>query len=379
VWIERPQCRTALLASAVVLAGSMVASSWRWAPPVANVLIVFGATPFITALLAALLSRRTAASPHRAAMAMASWARRFPSQLAESRPALGMAIARIVVLCMSSNYVIVRHRRDVGMAPALLLAGVMLRRVALPFAQPGNVTASEMAGCCRSVRPARRRLRFYIASLIAHPGRARRPARLLELVLGRSGCGRSTAKSRADLHAFGRRHRHRFRSANVWLDSRSVHWLRTGHDPVCKRPPVGHHVVDLSAYLAGPIAHTDGEMGARVIKVEQPRAATSAAPTRAVRTRASRPTSPRSIAASRASRLDLKRREDAPSSRSCSPSRRRGRELPPRHDGEAGYGWEQLHAKYPKLIYASASGFGHTGPNSRDPAYDMVSRAWAAS
>jgi CoA:oxalate CoA-transferase len=37
-----------------------------------------------------------------------------------------------------------------------------------------------------------------------------------------------------------------------------------------------------------------------------------------------------------------------------------------------GYGWETLHAKYPKLIYASASGFGHTGPNSKDPAYDMV-------
>src|SRR6185437_5073378 len=37
-----------------------------------------------------------------------------------------------------------------------------------------------------------------------------------------------------------------------------------------------------------------------------------------------------------------------------------------------GYGWDTLHAKYPKLIYASASGFGHTGPNSRDPAYDMV-------
>ncbi len=28
--------------------------------------------------------------------------------------------------------------------------------------------------------------------------------------------------------------------------------------------------------------------------------------------------------------------------------------------------------RYPKLIYACASGFGHTGPNSRDPAYDMV-------
>jgi CoA:oxalate CoA-transferase len=37
-----------------------------------------------------------------------------------------------------------------------------------------------------------------------------------------------------------------------------------------------------------------------------------------------------------------------------------------------GYGWETLHARYPKLIYACASGFGHSGPNSRDPAYDMV-------
>jgi CoA:oxalate CoA-transferase len=37
-----------------------------------------------------------------------------------------------------------------------------------------------------------------------------------------------------------------------------------------------------------------------------------------------------------------------------------------------GYSWENLHPKYPKLIYAAASGFGHTGPNSKDPAYDMV-------
>jgi CoA:oxalate CoA-transferase len=37
-----------------------------------------------------------------------------------------------------------------------------------------------------------------------------------------------------------------------------------------------------------------------------------------------------------------------------------------------GYGWEQLHPKYPKLIYAAASGFGHTGPDSQRPAYDMV-------
>jgi len=37
-----------------------------------------------------------------------------------------------------------------------------------------------------------------------------------------------------------------------------------------------------------------------------------------------------------------------------------------------GYGWDTLHPKYPKLIYASASGVGHSGPNSKDPAYDMV-------
>jgi CoA:oxalate CoA-transferase len=37
-----------------------------------------------------------------------------------------------------------------------------------------------------------------------------------------------------------------------------------------------------------------------------------------------------------------------------------------------GYGWESLHARFPRLIYASASGFGHTGPFSREPAYDMV-------
>ena len=37
-----------------------------------------------------------------------------------------------------------------------------------------------------------------------------------------------------------------------------------------------------------------------------------------------------------------------------------------------GYGWETLHPRYPRLIYAAASGFGHTGPYSRHPAYDMV-------
>ncbi len=37
-----------------------------------------------------------------------------------------------------------------------------------------------------------------------------------------------------------------------------------------------------------------------------------------------------------------------------------------------GYGWNDVKDKYPKLIYASASGFGQTGPMNALPAYDMV-------
>ena len=37
-----------------------------------------------------------------------------------------------------------------------------------------------------------------------------------------------------------------------------------------------------------------------------------------------------------------------------------------------GYGWKEVSKKYPKLIYASASGFGQTGPLKELPAYDMV-------
>ncbi|WP_428543296.1 CaiB/BaiF CoA transferase family protein [Profundibacter sp.] len=40
-----------------------------------------------------------------------------------------------------------------------------------------------------------------------------------------------------------------------------------------------------------------------------------------------------------------------------------------------GYGWDELHTKYPRLIYAAVSGFGHTGPDAQKPAYDMVVQA----
>ena len=40
-----------------------------------------------------------------------------------------------------------------------------------------------------------------------------------------------------------------------------------------------------------------------------------------------------------------------------------------------GLGWDVLHAKHPRLIYAAASGFGHTGPDRDKPAYDMIVQA----
>lgn len=40
-----------------------------------------------------------------------------------------------------------------------------------------------------------------------------------------------------------------------------------------------------------------------------------------------------------------------------------------------GYGWETLHERLPRLIYAAVSGFGQTGPEACKPAYDIVVQA----
>ncbi|SCX72565.1 CaiB/BaiF CoA-transferase family protein [Variovorax sp. EL159] len=40
-----------------------------------------------------------------------------------------------------------------------------------------------------------------------------------------------------------------------------------------------------------------------------------------------------------------------------------------------GYGWEDIHRRFPALVMASISGFGQTGPSRELPAYDMVVQA----
>jgi crotonobetainyl-CoA:carnitine CoA-transferase CaiB-like acyl-CoA transferase len=41
----------------------------------------------------------------------------------------------------------------------------------------------------------------------------------------------------------------------------------------------------------------------------------------------------------------------------------------------AGFGWETVHQKFPKLVYASISGYGQTGPRRDEAGYDAVMQA----
>jgi len=223
VWIDVRNAGPALLASAVALAGSMVAFILALGhAPVANVLIMFGATPFITALLARLLlgeplHRHTLMAM---AVAVAGLALSVASSL-KAGAALGMAIAFMVVLCMSSNYVIVRHRRDVGMAPALLLAGVISALAALPFAQPGNLKLDHM-GWLLALGPGQLAggLLLYMASLKRIPAGRAALLGLLELVLGPLWVWLIDGEKPADLTIVGGLIVIGSAAANVWLDSR---------------------------------------------------------------------------------------------------------------------------------------------------------------
>ena len=141
-------------------------------------------------------------------------------------------------------------------------------------------------------------------------------------------------------------------------------------------PLSGITVLDLTHVLAGPYcSHVLQDLGAKIIKVERPGTGddTRAFPPFVAGTSAY-------FAALNAGKhsiaLDLK----SPTDRGILDR------LLPRADvilenyrpgvmERLGYGWERLHAKYPRLIYGAVSGFGHTGPDAAKPAYDMVVQA----
>jgi drug/metabolite transporter (DMT)-like permease len=213
----------ALLASAMLLAGSFVSFILALGlAPVANVLLMFGATPFITALLARVclgepLHGHTILTMAAAVLGLAI---SVAGSLAAGALA-GMAVAFIVVLCMSSNYVVVRHRRDVGMAPAIWLAGVISGLVALPFVEFGNVTWAQVPWLL-ALSPGQLvgGLLLYVASLKRIPAGQAALLGLLELVLGPLWVWLFDGEKPDDLTLLGGAIVIGAAAANVWLDSR---------------------------------------------------------------------------------------------------------------------------------------------------------------
>jgi CoA:oxalate CoA-transferase len=138
-------------------------------------------------------------------------------------------------------------------------------------------------------------------------------------------------------------------------------------------PLSGFTIVDLSRILAGPYCTMLlAELGARVIKVEPPMQGDDArqyGPFRNGKSTyfASVNRGKQSIA------IDLK----SPDGRGIferllDKADALVENFRPGTMEKLGYGWEVLHQRYPRLVYAAASGFGHTGPYSHYPAYDMV-------
>jgi CoA:oxalate CoA-transferase len=140
-----------------------------------------------------------------------------------------------------------------------------------------------------------------------------------------------------------------------------------------KGPLSGITVVDLSRILAGPYCtFLMAELGARVIKVEPPGKGDDAREYGPFR--AGRSTYFMSVNRGKESiALDLKSEADrAIFEKLLEKADVLVENFRPGTMEKLGYGWETLKGRYPRLVYAAASGFGHSGPLSKEPAYDMV-------
>lgn len=140
-----------------------------------------------------------------------------------------------------------------------------------------------------------------------------------------------------------------------------------------KGPLSGITVVDFTRVLAGPYCTMMlADMGARVIKIERPEIGDDSRQigpfingTSAYFSSINR--EKESIA------LDLKNEDDRRIlDRLLEEADVLTESFRPGTMDRLGLGYDDLKEKYPRLIYASTSGFGHSGPYSRRPAYDMV-------
>jgi CoA:oxalate CoA-transferase len=141
-------------------------------------------------------------------------------------------------------------------------------------------------------------------------------------------------------------------------------------------PLSGITIIDLTRVLAGPFCTLLlADLGARVIKVEQPGKGDDS--------RAYGPfingKSGYFVAQNRGKEsiaLDLKKPDDvAILHRLLAKADVLVENFRPGTMERLGLGWDALKARYPTLIYAAASGFGQTGPYADRPAYDVIAQA----
>ena len=141
-------------------------------------------------------------------------------------------------------------------------------------------------------------------------------------------------------------------------------------------PLSGILIVDLTRVLAGPFCTMLlADLGARVLKVEKPGTGDDA-----------RRIGP-FVDGLSAYFLSLNRgKESLALDLRSAPDRRIFERLLARADVLAenfrpgvlqrlGYGWEELERRHPRLVMASISGFGQTGPYAQRPAYDVIAQA----
>ncbi len=142
-------------------------------------------------------------------------------------------------------------------------------------------------------------------------------------------------------------------------------------------PLAGLTVLDLTRVLSGPYCTMVlGDLGARIIKVEQPRKGDD-----------TRHWGPPFVGAESAYFLSINRNKESVTL-DYKPAAGRDvlEKLIARADvlvenfrpgtlDRAGFGWDAVHARFPKLVYASISGYGQTGPRRNEAGYDAVMQA----
>ncbi len=142
-------------------------------------------------------------------------------------------------------------------------------------------------------------------------------------------------------------------------------------------PLTGITVLDLTRVLSGPYCTMMlADLGARVIKIEHPGKGDD-----------TRQWGPPFLGVESAYFLSINRNKESVTLDFKQPGGREVLErLIDRADvlaenfkpgtlDRAGFGWDAVHARAPRLIYASISGYGQTGPRRNEPGYDAVIQA----